>query len=47
MSRPKPNKARLNDLKLKALKPRARPYLLWDTLQHGLAIQVQPSGSRS
>ena len=47
MSRPKPNKTRLNDLKLKALKPRARPYLLWDTLQHGLAIQVQPSGSRS
>jgi integrase len=45
MSRPKPNKKRLRDLDLKGLKPKDRPYLLWDTLQHGLAIQMQPSGN--
>jgi integrase len=45
MSRRQPNKTRLKELILKRLKPRARPYLLWDTLQHGLAIQVQPSGN--
>jgi integrase len=29
------------------MRPQARPYLLWDTVQRGLALQVQPSGFRS
>ena len=29
------------------LRPAARPYLVWDDYQRGLAIQIQPSGYRS
>jgi integrase len=43
--RPPPNKIKLNELTLKRLKPKAAPYLIWDTQQHGLVIQVQPSGN--
>jgi integrase len=45
MPRRPPNKIKLNQLTLKRLKPKAAPYLVWDTLQHGLALQVQPSGN--
>jgi hypothetical protein len=45
MARRPPNKMRLNELILKRLKPKATPYLLWDSLQRGLATQVQPSGN--
>jgi integrase len=44
MPRP-PNKSRLNSLTLRRLKPKAAAYLVWDNLQHGLAIQVHPSGT--
>ena len=47
MTRRPPNKIKLNELTLQRLKPRARPYLVWNPLQHGLAISVQPSGSRA
>jgi hypothetical protein len=47
MSRRQPNKIRLNDLIIKRLKPQDRPYLIWDTKQRNLAIQVQPSGFAS
>ena len=42
-----PNKHRLNDRFVIDLQPRAGPYLVWDTLQYGLAVQVQPSGHKA
>ena len=43
-----PNKHRLNDLFISRLQPKdAGPYLVWDTVQHGLAIQTQPTGHKS
>jgi integrase len=45
MPRQPPNKIKLNELTLKRLKPKAAPFLIWDTQQHGLVIQVQPSGN--
>jgi integrase len=49
MTRPKrrASKRRFTELFIKKLKPEATPYLVWDTLQRGLAIRVQPSGSRA
>jgi integrase len=41
------HKRRLTELSVRKLKPRATTYLIWDTLQRGLAIRVQPSGSRA
>ena len=34
-----PNKAKLNDLLLKRLRPQPRPYVVWDTYQRGLAVR--------
>ena len=43
-----PNKHRLNDLFISRLQPKdAGPYLVWDTVQHGLAVQTQPTGHKS
>ncbi|MFL6839527.1 MAG: Arm DNA-binding domain-containing protein [Bradyrhizobium sp.] len=42
-----PNKHRLNDRFVGDLLPRTGPYLVWDTVQHGLAAQVQPTGHKS
>jgi hypothetical protein len=39
-----PNKQRLSHFAVKNLQPRERPYTVWDTVQRGLAIVVQPSG---
>src|SRR4051812_11419246 len=39
-----PNKTRLTSLGVGRLVPRKGAYLVWDTLQRGLAVQVQPSG---
>jgi integrase len=47
MTKRAPNKRRLNDLFLKKLKPQERPFLIWDTIQRGLAVQVQPTGQKS
>src|SRR5450759_3617008 len=47
MARRDANKVRLNDLTIKRLKPKDRPYLVWDTLQRGLVVQVQPTGFAS
>jgi integrase len=47
MARRVPNRRRLNDLFLKKLKPQDRPFLVWDTMQRGLAVQIQPTGQRS
>jgi integrase len=38
------NRQRLSHFTVKNLKPQARPYVVWDTVQRGLAISVQPSG---
>jgi Arm DNA-binding domain len=40
-------KRRLTELSVRKLKPKAATYLIWDTLQHGLAIRVQPTGARA
>ena len=42
-----PNKHKLNDLFVKNLKPQDRVFLVWDTRQRGLALQVQPTGHRA
>ena len=49
MTRPKRAalKRRLTELYVRKLKPKAQPFLVWDTLQRGLAIRVQPTGARA
>src|SRR2546422_11330750 len=49
MPRPKhpARKRRLTELAVRKLKPASAPYLIWDTLQRGLAIRVQPTGARA
>src|SRR5262244_4548073 len=42
-----PNKAKLTSLTVTKLRPTAKPYLVWDSHQRGLALQIQPSGYRS
>jgi integrase len=39
-----PNKTRLSHFAITNLKPKDRPYLIWDITQRGLAVSVQPSG---
>src|SRR6516162_9428855 len=41
------NKQKLTSLTVTKLRPTAKPYLVWDTYQRGLALQIQPSGYRS
>jgi hypothetical protein len=43
----KPNKRKLSDIFIKKLKPQASTFLVWDTHQRGLAIRIQPTGSKS
>ena len=40
-------KLRLSELSVHKAKPKTAAYAMWDTKQHGLALRVQPSGSRS
>jgi integrase len=40
-------KRRLTELAVRKLKPARQAYMIWDVLQRGLAIRVQPSGSRA
>jgi integrase len=49
MSRPKRPalKRRLTELSVRKLKPKTKSYVIWDTLQRGLAIRVQPTGARA
>jgi integrase len=49
MPRPKraPRKRQLTELSAKKARPERAAYLVWDTKQHGLALQVQPTGSRA
>ena len=41
------NKRKLNALDGIKLKPQSSAYLVWDTMQRGLALQVQPTGYRA
>jgi integrase len=41
------HKKKLSELTVTKARPAARPYLIWDTLQRGLALQVQPSAFKS
>jgi len=40
-------KLRLSELSVHKAKPKTAAYAMWDTKQRGLALRVQPSGSRS
>jgi integrase len=40
-------KRQLTDLFVKKLRPDQRAFLVWDAKQHGLALQVQPTGARA
>src|SRR6516225_3915482 len=42
-----PNKKKLTPLLVSRLGPQDHAFLVWDTYQRGLAIQIQPSGYRS
>jgi integrase len=46
MRRP-PRKKKLSELLVKRAPPAAAAYLIWDAQQYGLALRVQPSGSKS
>lgn len=43
----KPNRRKLTSLHVQRAAPRAKTYLIWDTIQRGLALRVEPTGSRS
>src|SRR6516165_2646443 len=45
--RKSPNKVKLSPLTVAKARPKARAYLIWDVLQAGLAVRVQPSGYSS
>jgi integrase len=47
MPRQQPDKRGLNDMVIRHLKPKAVPYLVWDTVQKGLVVRVETSGSKS
>ena len=47
MLRAMANKQKLTSLTVTRLRPAAKPYLVWDNYQRGLALQIQPSGYRS
>ena len=40
-------KCRLTELAVKKAHPEAAAYAIWDTLQRGLCLRIQPSGSRA
>jgi integrase len=47
MPRAAPNRTKLSPLAVAKLRPKARTFLIWDTQQRGLALQIRPSGSKS
>jgi Arm DNA-binding domain len=42
-----PNRYKLTELLVKRQKPRARAFMIWDTLQRGFALSVQPTGHKA
>ncbi len=47
MSRRAERKQRLTELFVRKTRPQKRAYVVWDELQRGLALRVQPTGHRS
>ena len=47
MSKHTARKRRLTELGVRKARPEKAAYLIWDALQRGLALRVQPTGSRS
>jgi integrase len=47
MPRTTANKCKLTSLTVTKSHPAPRPYLMWDIVQRGLVLQIQPSGYRS
>src|SRR6516225_9930377 len=47
MPRAMPNKRKLTAIFLQKVKPQARAYLMWDTLQRGLVLRVEPTNYRA
>src|SRR3974390_1169490 len=41
------DKRRLRELTVAKAKPKAEAYLIWDTMQRGLALRIQPTGNKS
>ena len=41
------NKRRLTELFIRKTAPRAHTFLVWDTIQHGLALQIRPTGHKA
>ena len=42
-----PNRHKLTELLVKRQSPRARAFMVWDTLQRGFALSVQPTGHKA
>jgi integrase len=42
-----PNKQKINALTIARLKPADKPYVVWDTVQRGLAIRIRPTGHKA
>jgi integrase len=42
-----PNKRKITPLDLKKVKPGARPFMVWDALQRGLGLRVEPTGYKA
>ena len=40
-------KTKISELTLRRLRPAAKPFIVWDSKQPGLALRVQPTGARS
>jgi integrase len=47
MSKSLPNRLKLTDTFVKKSKPQTRAFLVWDTLQRGLVLRVEPTGFKS
>ena len=47
MSRAVAYKQKLTSLTVTKLRSTTKPFLVWDTVQRGLALQIQPSGYRA
>jgi integrase len=41
------HKRQLTELLVRKVKPESRAFLVWDSKQHGLALQVQPTGAKA
>jgi integrase len=42
-----PNKRKLTAIFLQKVKPQSRPFMVWDAMQRGLALRVEPTGYRA